>query len=154
MVIPAQSGLSLIEMMVSIAIMMLLALAVAPFASSWGSQAAVRQTQHMLQQGMSQLKSNALRNANGVSAGAAAVLVSVPGQLCVVNGLPAGLHCNQSAWTAQPPASITLNGALSQCVALDSGGMPVNATVGAVNCSTLMSFSISKGTESSNGTLN
>ncbi|MCV2348506.1 type II secretion system protein [Paucibacter sp. Y2R2-4] len=156
MVIQGQSGLSLIEMMVSIAIMMLLALAVAPFASSWGSQAAVRQTQHMLQQAMSQLKASALRNPSGVSASAAAVLVSVPGQLCVRDGLPAALDCGQagqSGWTALPPASIKLNGAFSQCVALDSAGMPVAASIGGVNCGTSMSFSISKGTESSDGTL-
>lgn len=158
----SQSGLSLIEMMVSIAIMMLLALAVAPFASSWGSQAAVRQTQHMLQQAMSQLKASALRNPSGVSASAAAVLVSVPGQLCVRNGLPATLACaqgaqinqgSQSNWSALPPASIKLNGALSQCVALDSAAMPVAVSIGGVVCGTAMSFSISKGTESSDGTL-
>ncbi|MEJ6004117.1 prepilin-type N-terminal cleavage/methylation domain-containing protein [Paucibacter sp. AS339] len=154
MVVHTQSGLSLIEMMVSITIMMLLALAVAPFASSWGSQAAVRQTQHMLQQAMSQLKANALRNPSGVSASAAAVLISVPGQLCVLSGLPAALNCNQGGWVAQPPAGVTLNGALSQCIALDSTGMPVVATVGGVNCGTAMNFVISKGTESSNGTLN
>ncbi len=156
MVSQGQSGLSLIEMMVSIAIMMLLALAVAPFAASWGSQAAVRQSQHMLQQAMSQLKASALRNPNGVSASAAAVLVSVPGQLCVRHGVPNSLDCSQPAqnnWAAQPPASVKLNGALSQCVALDSAGMPVAASVGGVNCGTAMSFSISKGTESSDGTL-
>lgn len=152
--VSSQAGMSMIEMMVTIAIMMLLALAVAPFASSWGNQAAVRQTHSLLNQAMSQLKSTALRNPTAASATAAAVLVSVPGKLCVREGLPATLDCASFNWSAQPPAAIKLNGAASQCIALDSAGMSLAATVGGVVCGTLMSFSINKGSEGSNGTLN
>lgn len=150
----SQAGLSIIELMVTIAIMMLLALAVAPFASSWGGQAAVRQTHSLLNQAMSQLKSSALRNPTAASATAAAVLVSIPGKLCVREGLPDALDCTRFNWTAQPPAVIKLNGATSQCIALDSAGMTLAATVGGVVCGTLLSFSITKGAQSSDGTLN
>jgi len=149
-----QSGVSLVEMMVTVAVMMLLALAAAPFTSSWGSQASVRQTQTLLMQGMSQLKALALRNPAASSATAAAVLVAVPGQLCVRQGIPATLDCSAVTWTSVPPASIKLNNATSQCVALDSGGSPVAATVGATVCGTALSFEVSKGTETSSGTLN
>jgi len=148
------SGVSLVEMMVTVAVMMLLALAAAPFTSSWGSQASVRQTQTLLMQGMSQLKALALRNPAASSATAAAVLVAVPGQLCVRQGIPATLDCSAVTWTSVPPASIKLNNATSQCVALDSGGSPVAATVGATVCGTALSFEVSKGTETSSGTLN
>ncbi|MCV2366030.1 prepilin-type N-terminal cleavage/methylation domain-containing protein [Paucibacter sp. DJ1R-11] len=149
-----QRGVSLIEMMVTVAVMMLLALAAAPFTSSWGSQASVRQTQTLLMQGMSQLKALALRNPAATSATAAAVLVAVPGQLCVRQGIPATLDCSAVSWTSVPPASIKLNNATSQCVALDSSGSPVAATVGATVCGTALSFEVSKGTETSSGTLN
>jgi prepilin-type N-terminal cleavage/methylation domain-containing protein len=149
-----QAGFSIIELMVTIAIMMLLAMAVAPFSIAWGNQAAVRQTQSLLNQAMSQMKSTALRNPTAASATAAAVLVSIPGKLCVREGLPSALDCSTVNWSAVPPAAIQLNGAASQCIALDSAGMSLGATVGGVVCGTLMSFSITKGSESSSGTLN
>ena len=144
----------MIELMVTITVMMLLAMAVAPFSVAWGNQAAVRQTQSLLNQAMSQTKSTALRNPTAASATAAAVLVSVPGKLCVREGLPAALDCASFNWTSVPPAAIVLNGAASQCIALDSAGMSLAASVGGVACGTAMNFSISKGAETSNGTLN
>ncbi|MCV2360974.1 MULTISPECIES: type II secretion system protein [Roseateles] len=152
--VKSQAGLSMIELMVTIAVMMLLAMAVAPFSVAWGNQAAVRQTQSLLNQAMSQLKSTALRNPSAASATAAAVLISIPGKLCVREGLPGALDCSAFNWSAVPPAAIQLNAAASQCIALDSAGMSLSATVGGVACGTVMSFSISKGSESSNGTLN
>ncbi|MCV2355819.1 type II secretion system GspH family protein [Paucibacter sp. B2R-40] len=152
--VKSQAGVSMIELMVTIAIMMLLAMAVAPFSVAWGNQAAVRQTQSLLNQAMSQLEATALRNPTAASSTAAAVLVSVPGKLCVRAGLPAALDCSSFNWSAVPPAAIQLNGAASQCIALDSAGMSLGAAVGGVACGTLMSFNIAKGSESSNGTLN
>lgn len=151
----AQRGVSLIEMMVTIAIMMLLALAVAPFSASWGAQAYMRQSQTLLMQGMSQLKAIALRNPSASSAGASAVMISIPGKLCVASGVPAALNCNSAAWTSDPPASIQVNGANSQCVALDSAGMPVAANVNGTVCGTTLSFRVSRGSETPlDGTLN
>ncbi len=149
-----QRGVSVIEMMVTVAIMMLLAMAVAPFSVAWGNQAAVRQTHSLLNQAMSQMKSTALRNPTAASATAAAVLVSIPGKLCVREGLPGALDCSVFNWSAVPPAAIKLNGANSQCIALDSAGLALSATVGGVACGTAMSFNIAKGSESSDGTLN
>jgi prepilin-type N-terminal cleavage/methylation domain-containing protein len=149
-----QAGFSMIELMVTIAVMMLLAMAVAPFSVAWGNQASVRQTQSLLNQAMSQLKATALRNPTAASATAAAVLVSIPGKLCVRDGLPGGLDCSAFNWTADPAASIRLNGATSQCIAMDSAGIALAASVGGVACGTALSFNISKGSESSDGTLN
>jgi type II secretory pathway pseudopilin PulG len=150
-----QCGVSLIEMMVTIAIMMLLALAVAPFSASWGAQAYMRQSQTLLMQGMSQLKALALRNPSASSAGASAVMISIPGKLCVASGVPAALNCTAAAWTSNPPASIQVNGADSQCVALDSAGMPIAAIVAGTVCGTALSFRVSRGSETPlDGTLN
>ncbi len=151
-----QSGLSLIELMVTITIMMLLAMAVAPFSASWGRQAHMRQSHSLLMQGMGQLKALALRNP-GASAGgaAAAVLISLPGKLCVSIGQPDALSCAAASWTADPPASIELNGLASQCVALDSAGMPVALNVAGTVCDTALSFRIQRGSEDPiDGTLN
>jgi type II secretory pathway pseudopilin PulG len=150
----SQTGISMIEMMVTIAIMMLLAMAVVPFSVAWGNQAAVRQTHSLLTQAMSQLKATALRNPTAASATASAVLVSVPGKLCVAAGLPGALDCGSFNWISQPPVAIKLNGAASQCLAMDSSGMALAATVGGTVCGTAMSFSISKGSETRDGTLN
>lgn len=152
--VSSQAGISMIEMMVTIAIMMLLAMAVAPFSVEWGNQAAVRQTHSLLTQAMSQLKATALRNPTAASATAAAVLVSIPGKLCVEAGLPGALNCSSFNWIAQPPVALKLNGAASQCIAMDSAGAALAATVGGVVCGTSMSFSISKGAETRDGTLN
>ncbi|MBT9492326.1 MAG: hypothetical protein IV107_08220 [Paucibacter sp.] len=144
----------MIELMVTIAIMMLLAMAVAPFSVAWGNQAAVRQTHSLLNQAMSQMKATALRNPSAASGTAAAVLVSIPGRICVREGLPSALDCSAFNWSAVPTAQISLNGATSQCISLDSAGMTVAASVGGVACGTLMTFTVSKGSESSSGTLN
>lgn len=149
------SGFSVIELMVTVTVMMLLAVASAPFASSWGHQANVRHSQSILTQGMAQLKAAALRNNVGAASGtASAVMLSYAGHVCVQLGAPATMDCSNAWWRAVPPATITLNGASSQCVALDSTGMPVAATVGSLVCGTTLAFSISKGGETSNGSLN
>jgi type II secretory pathway pseudopilin PulG len=144
----------LIELMVTVTIMMLLAAAAAPFALSWGDQSAVRQSQTLLQQGMNLLKATALRNPSAATGTASAVLVSIPGQLCVSSGLPLALDCSGALWTSKPPASIKLNGATSQCIALASTALPLAAAIGGTNCSSSLGFSISRGSEVSNGTLN
>lgn len=151
-----QSGLSLIELMVTVTIMMLLAMALAPFSASWGRQAQMRQSHSLLMQGMGQLKALALRNPGASGGGAAAaVLISLPGKLCVSVGQPEVLSCAAASWTADPPASIALNGQASQCVALDSAGTPLALNLAGTVCDTALSFRIQRGSEDPiDGTLN
>lgn len=146
-----EHGLSLIEMMVTLTVMLLLAAGAAPFSAGWANQAAVNQSNALLRQGMGQLKALALRNPGAVAAGAAsAVLISVPGKLCLQAQTPATLDCTGAAWSATPSAAISLGGAASQCIAMDSTGVVL---AGGLACSTSLSYRIARGQESFDGTL-
>ncbi len=146
-----ESGLSLIEMMVTLTVMLLLAVGAAPFSSGWANQAAVNQSNALLRQGMGQLKALALRNPGAVAGGAAsAVLISVPGKLCLHAVVPAALDCAGAAWSAAPSATISIAGAASQCIAMDSAGLVL---AGGLACSTSLSYHIARGQETFDGTL-
>jgi prepilin-type N-terminal cleavage/methylation domain-containing protein len=146
-----QRGLSLIEMMVTLTVMLLLAAGAAPFSSGWANQAAVNQSNALLRQGMGQLKALALRNPGAVAGGvASAVLISVPGKLCLQAQAPTTLDCTGATWSATPSATIRIAGAASQCIAMDSAGIVL---AGGLACSASLSYSIARGQESFDGTL-
>ncbi|MBB4845070.1 prepilin-type N-terminal cleavage/methylation domain-containing protein [Paucibacter oligotrophus] len=145
-----QQGLTLIELMVCITIAMLLAAAATPFALSWSHQSSVRQTHAQLRQGLSQLKATALRNPVAArSPDTSATLVTQAGQLCLHAGLPTELNCTAALWQSRVPASVTVAGASSSCVALDSNGLPLAANVGNRACARQPTFVISRGDETS-----
>ncbi|MDT8998157.1 type II secretion system protein [Paucibacter sp. APW11] len=151
----SQRGFSVIEMMVVLTLMLLIAVAAAPFASSWGNQAAVRQTQSLLLQAMALAKATALRNPQASPADQpAATLLSSAAGLCVFAGTPSSLACSGALWRATPSASIQLQGATSQCIALASDGRPLNASVGSTDCLSTLSYTISRGNETSQAQLN
>nr|WP_316639303.1 type II secretion system protein [uncultured Roseateles sp.] len=142
-----QAGFSLVELMVSVTIMLLLALATTPFTRAWADKAAVQQTQGQMRQALAQLRSQALRNASAASTGPAAVLVSLQGRLCVFSGAPATLSCEAAGWSAVPKATITVNEVANQCLALDSAGLPLSSTIGDTACTTNFVYKISRGAE-------
>ncbi|MBT9501249.1 MAG: prepilin-type N-terminal cleavage/methylation domain-containing protein [Burkholderiaceae bacterium] len=151
MVSRRQAGFSMVELMVTVTIMLLLALATTPFTRAWADKAAVQQTQGQMRQALAQLRSQALRNASAASTGPAAVLVSLQGRLCVFSGAPATLSCESAGWSAVPPAAITVNEATSQCLALDSAGLPLSSTIGDTACATDFVYKISRGAENPDG---
>ena len=149
-------GFGLIETMVVLTLMLLIAVAASPFAVSWGNQAAVRQTQSLLVQAMALTKSTALKNplARSSNEPAATLISSASAGLCVHAGSPAVANCNGALWRATPGASIQLQGANTQCIALANDGRPLAASVGALSCQTSLSYQISRGNENSQATLN
>ncbi|WP_231512292.1 prepilin-type N-terminal cleavage/methylation domain-containing protein [Paucibacter sp. KBW04] len=150
-----QGGLSLIETMVCVALMMILAAAATPFALAWADQAAVRQTHAQLRQGMSQLKATALQNPAGMRVEeSAAVLLSLPGRLCVQAGAPQAMSCENAVWQATVPAQINIAGASTHCLALGNSGLPVEASLADKACASQMNYRVSRGKEISSGTFN
>jgi len=163
MVVPATArGFSLIELMVTIAVMLLLLLVGAPFAAGWGNSASVQQSKSQLMQGMAQLKATALRNTNAVlisdTATPSAVLVSTGTQLCVYSGAPANPGCDPAAagfsWGAAISAALTLNDATLQCIAMNNIGIPMPLAIGSITCGTSMNYQLTRGSEHDSGTLN
>jgi len=103
---------------------------------------------------MGQLKAVALRNPAAASNSApAAVLISLSGKLCLQSSLPTTLSCSGAIWSAVPGASISINGASSQCVAMSSTGVVIAGSLGSTACTTTVSYTISKGNESFDGSL-
>ena len=140
-----QRGIGLIELMVVVALMLLLALGGSALTASWVDQAAMRQSQAQLRQAMAELKAQALRNPEARPMGeAAAVLLSLPGRLCVHRGRPDELACAGARWQATPPARIQLAEQDSACLAMDSAGQLLDSAVGEGLCTTELAYRIAR----------
>ncbi|MDN3543628.1 MAG: type II secretion system protein [Roseateles asaccharophilus] len=149
-----QSGLSLVELMMVLAIGLLMAAVGTALTGAWVDQAAVRQSEAQLRQAVAELKALALRNAEGRPMGeAAAVLLNQPGQLCVLSGQPAQASCENARLQAQPSATVRLAGADRACLAMDSSGRLIDTQIGNTACGNELSYRVQRNKESLDGSL-
>ncbi|UVE17290.1 prepilin-type N-terminal cleavage/methylation domain-containing protein [Pseudomonas sp. LS44] len=152
-----QAGFSLIELMITIALIGLLAMLAGPFTISWSNSAQVRDAEGVLSQGIARAKAHALRNRYGV------IDAQPVAALCLDPNRRLSLHEAASAdspascssaqiWSAQLPAQVSVQtaGATFSCLAFDSKAM-VLASGG---CSTNQSFALAAGSEHVTFTLN
>lgn len=151
MIVPGQRGFTLIELMVAITILFVMMLVAAPLGGGWTDSANVRTANHRLLEGMARAKALALNNPDSKSGTtAAAVLLWDGASFCLYKPsiLPATLACDSTAlWQAAATATITLNSATKQCVALNDRALAVTATVGSTTCGTALTYSITQNTE-------
>lgn len=144
----SQHGLSLVELMVVLVIGLMLAMVGTALNAAWVDQAAVRQSQAQLRQGMAELKAQALRNPQGQPMGeVAAVLLSLPGRLCVHIGRPAEAVCEGARWHAGPQAAIQLAQQERSCLAMDSSGRVIDSQIGATACGSALNYRIQRNKE-------
>ncbi|QSX32185.1 type II secretion system protein [Shewanella avicenniae] len=149
-----QRGLSLVEMMVTVAVAGILALYGGSLTASWLGKQQLQATQEVLQQGYAKARSVALTHgANGAS-NSASLLLLTNKQLCVQNGDYTALNCTDALWQAQLAVdSITIAQQQTACIAFNSAGLPSSGVVNSQNCATSTQYSISKGSNNANGYL-
>lgn len=142
-----QQGVTLIELMITIAIMGLLLMVSAPLTRAWVANAHIAQDESQLLQAYARTRALALRNPNGVTASsvAATLMISTASQTISVLD-----STNSVAWRrttqSDTTVSITTNSGSSQ-LTLDNSGLPLNA-------SGTMSYTVSaSGGTSASGTL-
>lgn len=148
-------GFSLIELMVTLAVMSILALLGTALTQSWSSSNQLQLGKNLLTQGAAHAKSLALRNGAGSNSNVvAAFLVLKDNTLCVLNGTATSLSCSNSpVWQTQLSVSTSINSATAQCIGWNSMGIPDTATLGGTACTTTLSYTISSGGQSATGYL-
>ncbi|SDW62282.1 MULTISPECIES: Tfp pilus assembly protein FimT/FimU [Pseudomonas] len=149
-------GFTLVEVMISLAVMLILLMAAIPMTISWSNSAKQRDAAGLLQQGLSRAKALALRNPGAVGAGMPSAALCLSGGTLSVLRLARDVtfSCTPEAdedvqWSAVIPsaASITIGGEDFQCLALDNRGLPVTVS-GCVETST-GTFNVIVGSEDS-----
>lgn len=108
------SGVTLIELMIAIALVSILALVAVPLTVSWSNQAKLTETAGILDQAFGRAKASALRNPAGVAGTAASALCfagdRVSLRLAEDAGTPADCGAaNTPSWSAALPGGITLS---------------------------------------------
>ena len=164
MVSRRQRGLSLIELMVTLAISGLLMVSAGNLTSSWIASSRVNSALAVMTQGVARARAIALRNPGGVANGSSAAI------LCVSNGTvrlfaatrspQAAASCQSSGglWTAAlgNSASVQVNGSALTCLAFSNRGMPINpaAASGSDTCPVSSNVMISSASQNATVTLN
>jgi len=136
----AMQGFSLIELMVTLALMAFLLFLGAPLTSAWNDGAQQQTAASLLREGIGRAKAQALRNPGGVvnAEEPAAALCQIDQTLSLhrinkPNSGTASVDCSSSAtviWTAQLPSKATIK--LSDdsnftCSAFNNRGLPITA---------------------------
>lgn len=130
-------GFTLVELMVTLAVLAIILSAALPLTSNWSSSAHQLETANLLKQGVSRAKAIALRNPGGVGLDkAAAALCLSDNKISLVRQDKAGaFSCAptdsaNSIWSATVPSgvSVKIGGASFQCLAMNNRGLPANQT--------------------------
>ncbi|GHD67513.1 pilus assembly FimT family protein [Jeongeupia chitinilytica] len=141
-----QCGFTLIELIITIAILALLLAVGVPFTQRWGQSARVQQVESTLKQGFAHAKAIALRNPNGVKDGTAtaAVLTLTGDSFFVCEGAPSSCGASNAVWQASKSAntSITIGANTAWSLGLTAQGLAASSN-----------YTVSDGNESATGNL-
>jgi prepilin-type N-terminal cleavage/methylation domain-containing protein len=141
-----QRAFSLVELLVSLAIMSFLLLVSAPFLSDWTYSRQIKDAQSKLLSGYGMAKALALRNPEGVTSGAAARITPAAGSqnwmlyVCTASATLTTCGNSNAVWKADFPAGIALTlstSASSSCatsssvssIAIDNRGAPIGGAL-------------------------
>lgn len=133
MVAKHHRGFSLIELLVTLAIMAILMAVGVPLTSAWADSAKVNDAKGKLTQAYSMAKAIAQRNPSGISLpSAAAGLSIVSGTLLVCTGNPVATTCTAGGstvkWQATLPAQTTVSIGGGTTLGFDNTGVPLAGT--------------------------
>lgn len=148
------SGLSLVEMMVTVAVASILALYGGSFTANWLAKQKVQAAVETLQQGYARARALALRNGTTDTANSASYLVLVSNRVCVQSSTVTAIDCDSSVWEAD----LTVDSAViannrTSCIAFSSAGLPQDGSLGGVDCAKATSYTLTKGTNDASGYL-
>lgn len=144
----SQRGYTLIEIMVTMAILVIVITQAAQFGKNWIDQAKVNEAQSALLSAFDIAKNTAISNNSGNTIGS--ILVITPGYICIKYATNYSASCvNNYIYQKDVSANILLNLKGNNCVAFDNTGIPVsNGT-----CDTQLSYSVTQGGQNAQGKL-
>jgi type IV pilus assembly protein PilA len=136
------AGLTLIEMMVTLALFAFLVLLSLPLTHTWVESAHQRDAYGALVEGLGRAKAAALRNAQAATDQTLPVAVTclISGKISVVVAGTNTVDCSQAGdWDAQLPFDASIvqaNGTAFQCAAYNERGIALSTSVGNLACTT------------------
>lgn len=156
----AQSGFTLIELMVTLTIMVMIMMVALPLTQSWVNSSTVMETKALLQQAYGRTRGLALANQTGNTTGGAAAYMCVTNSKIYVqransDGSLGTCGATGFSWVGDIKASATITTsepATFVCMGMSNLGIPVsNGSSGA--CTTDKLLTVTKGGESNAKTL-
>jgi len=153
----AQSGFTLVELVVTLVIVVLIMLVAVPFTQSWVNSASVRESKSLLQQAYSRARAMGLANANEIKDGTAAAYMCVANAKLYVQPITATTCGTDFAWTGdiKSNTSITVGttSSIFSCMGLNNLGLPVPLTLGSTACSVNKVLRVTRGVENNEESL-
>ena len=138
-----QRGMSLIELMVTVTLMFIIALAGVPLTKAWVDSAHQREAAGTMAEGLGRAKALAMRNPGGIADPAQpAAFACLSGSTVAVARPDQSTACGKGtlAWSASLPggSSIALSGKSKDfhCVAYSARGSALDVDVAATTCTT------------------
>jgi len=146
-------GFSLIELMVTVAIMAFLLVTGLPLTLAWMADVHQRDAANTLAEGLSRAKAIALRNPAGqIDAGVPAAMLCMSGQRLYVptSGDVASCADANPSWKASIPTGVAVVSSLDvqplHCVAYNNRGIPLSVPITGSTCTT-SSLNVTVGTQ-------
>jgi prepilin-type N-terminal cleavage/methylation domain-containing protein len=141
-------GFTLIELMVTLAVMSILLMAGVPLTQGWINSAHQRDAASVIQQGIARAKAMALRNPAGVIGSDKPAALLCRNDSTLVLAQPASnqnaFNCSQVGsaqivWSSALPKQVTVESddKAFQCVALDNRALPFQSSQAGLNCATV-----------------
>ncbi|WP_437882452.1 prepilin-type N-terminal cleavage/methylation domain-containing protein [Pseudomonas sp. LRF_L74] len=143
-------GFSLIELLVTLALLAFLLMLAVPFTSAWSSSAKLRDTENLLLQGAGRAKALAQRNHYGMTGNQVAARLCFDSQELKLQLYQASSSDEASCsgtpiWSAAVPQGATIKDGSTDfaCLAMDSRGLLLAKD----SCSTTTSYTLEVGSE-------
>lgn len=139
-----EQGFSLIELIITLAVLGILLMVGVPLTRAWSDSAYQREAAGLLQQGISRAKATALRNKGGAQNTSPAAILCLSESKLTVREL-GSCSAGDILWSVALPSSATVTAQKKNlsCVAFDNRGLVVEGT----SCSTT-TLQVSVGNES------
>lgn len=144
-----QTGFTLVELLIVLAVIATLALATVPLGNSWTSSAESVNTKGVLSQAISRAKSTAMRNGNKITNTNAATAVCLNRGTVEVreaSGSITSAHCNSGggniAWSGKIGTDLTIqvNNQAFSCLCISTKGLPVTTSSSCSSCASSTTF--------------
>lgn len=148
----SQRGFSLIELLVSLALLAFFITLAVPFTNTWSNNTKLHEAESLLRQGVGRAKALAQRNELGITGSQTAAILCQDSTTAVLKLYQAATCTGTPVWSAQLPTAVNItNGeTLFSCLAISNRGLPVASN----SCNVTSTYTLSIGGESDTVTIN
>lgn len=142
-----QRGVTLIELLVGLVILVLMLGVALPYTSAWIDNNAVIESGAVLQQATTRTKAMAIANPQAIINGSAAAYVCANASNVFVQPVNATTCGSGFVWQGALKSSVSVKVGTAdwRCTGFDTSGLPIALTLGSTACTTSTSLTISKG---------